>query len=112
MPHPMTVLGVVASPSASSRTRALVEVVLKAAGQLPAVTTELITFADWTFQPADGTRAEDYDGDTGEVVSAIDQAQAIVFGMPVYRGSYPGMLKNLLDIVPRGQYDGHAQALR
>jgi FMN reductase len=108
----MTVLGVVASPSAASRTCKLVEVVLEAAGQLPAVSTELITFAGRTFRAADGTRAEDYDGDTGEVVSAIDRAQAVVFGFPVYRGSYPGMLKNLLDIVPRGQYDGHAQALR
>jgi FMN reductase len=112
MTHPMKVLGVVASPSAASRTRMLVELVLDAAAALPAVTTDLITFADRTFRAADGTRAEDYDGDTGDVVSAIDEAQAVVFGMPVYRGTYPGTLKNLLDIVPRGQYDGHAQALR
>ena len=106
------VLGIVASPSVSSRTQLLVESVLGAASAKPAVTTELITFADRSFRVADGTRAEDYDGDTGAVLAAIDAADAVVFGMPVYRGTYPGSLKNLLDMVPRGQYDGNAQALR
>lgn len=112
MSRPVRVLGLVASPSASSRTQTLVELVLEAAAGAPAVRTDLITFADRSFHVADGTRAEDYDGDTGEVLSAIDAADVVVFGMPVYRGTYPGTLKNLLDMVPRGQYDGNAQALR
>ena len=110
--RPLHVLGVVASMSASSRTRALVEVVLDAAAGQPAVTTEIVTFADRDIQAADGTRAEDYQGDMGELLAAIDAADAVVFGMPVYRASQPGSLKNLLDAVPRGQYDGNAQALR
>jgi FMN reductase len=110
--RPLHVLGVVASLSGSSRSRALVEVVLEAASGSPAVTTEIVTFADRDLQPADGTRAEDYGGDMGELLVAIDAADAVVFGMPVYRASHPGSLKNLLDAVPRGQYDGDAQALR
>jgi FMN reductase len=110
--RPLHVLGVVASLSGSSRSRALVEVVLEAASGSPAVTTEIVTFADRDLQPADGTRAEDYGGDMGELLAAIDAADAVVFGMPVYRASHPGSLKNLLDAVPRGQYDGDAQALR
>ena len=108
----MHLLGLVASPSSSSRTQTLVESVLDAAAGQQGVRTELITFSDRSFQVADGTRAEDYEGDTGEVLAAIDAADAVVFGMPVYRGTYPGTLKNLLDMVPRGQYDGNAQALR
>lgn len=108
----MQVLGLVASPSAHSRTRTLVESVLSAAGSQPEVSAELITFADRTLHFADGTRAEDYPADTGEILAAIDTADAVVFGMPVYRGSVPGSLKNLLDMVPRGQYDGNAKALR
>jgi FMN reductase len=108
----MHVLGLVPSPSISSRTCALVEAVLEAAATQPAVTTQLITFAGRSFHVADGTRAEHYDGDTAEVLSAINASDAVVFGMPVYRGTYPGSLKNLLDMVPRGHYDGNAQALR
>ena len=110
--RPLHVLGVVASLSPSSKTRALVEVVLEAASSQSGVTTEILTFADREIQPADGTRAEDYQGDMGELLTAIDAADAVVFGMPIYRASQPGALKNLLDAVPRGQYDGNAQALR
>lgn len=108
----MKVLGVVASSSIPSRTQALVSLVLEAAAEQPGVTTTQIDFAHRILQQADGRRAEKYDGDTAEVLAAIDAADAIVFGMPVYRGTYPGSLKNLLDMVPRGQYDGDAEALR
>jgi FMN reductase len=106
------VLGIAASPATTSRTRLLVEAVLDEASGHAGVTTDIVTFADRVFPAADGTRAEQQMGDAREVVWAIDDADAVVFGMPVYRGSVPGSLKNLLDLVPRGQYDGDAQALR
>jgi len=106
------VLGVAASPTTGSRTRLLVEAVLNEAAGHAGVTTDILTFADRVFPAADGTRAEQQVGDAADVLRAIDEADAVVFGMPVYRGSLPGSLKNLLDLVPRGQYDGDAQPLR
>jgi len=106
------VLGIAASPSATSKTRILLEGVLEEASGHAGVTTSVVTFADRAFPFADGTRAEDQPGDAREILLAIDEADAVVFGMPVYRGSIPGSLKNLLDLVPRGDYDGTAQPLR
>ncbi len=108
----MNVLGIAASPRDASKTRVLVEAVLDEAAGHAGVTTSVLTFADRVFPAADGTRAEQQTGDALEVLAAIDAADAIVIGMPVYRGSLPGSLKNLLDLVPRGQYDGDAQSLR
>jgi FMN reductase len=108
----MHVLGLAASPREPSSTRVLVEAVLDEAAGHADVTTSVLAFADRFFPAADGTRAEEQTGDAREVLSAIDAADAVVIGMPVYRGSLPGSLKNLLDLVPRGQYDGDAQALR
>ncbi len=53
-----------------------------AAGE-PAVPTGLLTFADRSVHVADRNRTEDYRGDTPEALSAIDDADAVVFGMPV-----------------------------
>lgn len=108
----MHVLGVVASPSKVSRTQTLVEAVLHTAEGLGGVTTEVVTLASLALRTADGTAAEQYGGDTGWLLAAIDDADALVFGMPIFRGTYPGSLKNLLDMVPRGGYDGDAPALR
>lgn len=105
-------LGLVASPRDPSRTKALVETVLDEAARHAGVTTSVVTFAGRVFPAADGTRAEQQTGDAREVLSAIDAADAVVFGMPIYRGSLPGSLKNMLDLVPRGQYDGSAESLR
>lgn len=105
------VLGLVASPSEQSRTRVLVQRILDAAREQGA-SCEVITLAGLSIDAADGRQAEEYSGDTERLLTSIDAADAIVFGMPVYRAEMPGSLKNLLDIIPRGRYDGVAQALR
>lgn len=107
----ISIAAVVTSPSSTSRTITLVEAVLVAARDAGAV-TELVNIGGLDIAVADGRKAEEYEGDTARVLSLIDSADAIVFGMPVYRAGIPGSLKNLLDIVPRGRFDGMAQALR
>ena len=107
----ISIAAVVASPSAASRTVSLVDTVLAAAREEGA-STELVNIGALDIAAADGRKAEEYEGDTARVLALIDSADAIVFGMPVYRAGIPGNMKNLLDIVPRGKYDGHAQALR
>jgi len=100
-----TLLGIVGSVSADSRTRTAVELVLEAADE-DGVETELLHLADYDLATADGRGIDNYKGDTADALALIVEADAYVVGTPVYRGSYSGVLKNLLDMVPRGQWQG------
>jgi len=100
-----TLLGIVGSVSADSRTRTAVELVLEAADE-DGVETELLHLADYDLATADGRGIDNYEGDTADALALIVKADAYVVGTPVYRGSYSGVLKNLLDMVPRGQWQG------
>ena len=103
-----TLLGIVGSVSADSRTRTAVEVALDAAAERDDAETELLHLADYDLDTADGRGIDNYEGDTAEALGLIVEADAYVVGTPVYRGSYSGALKNLLDMVPRGQWQGDA----
>lgn len=107
----ITVTGVFTSPSASSKTATLMGTIIDAAHDAGAETM-LVNIDELDLTVVDGRQAEEYEGDTARVLSAIDAADAVVFGMPVYRAGIPGSLKNLLDMTPRGRFDGVAQALR
>jgi len=101
-----TLLGIVGSVSADSRTRAAVEVALDAAADRDGVETDVLHLADYDLDTADGRGIDSYEGDTAAALDLIVEADAYVVGTPVYRGSYSGALKNLLDMVPRGQWQG------
>jgi len=101
-----TLLGVVGSVSADSRTRTAVEVALDAAVERHDIETDVLHLADYDLATADGRGIDNYEGDTAEALELIVEADAYVVGTPVYRGSYSGALKNLLDMVPRGQWQG------
>ena len=103
-----TLLGIVGSVSADSRTRTAVEVALDAAEAHHSVETELLHLADYDLATADGRGVDNHTGDTAEALERIAAADAYVVGTPVYRGSYSGALKNLLDMVPRGGWQGDA----
>jgi FMN reductase len=62
-----------------------------------AASTELIDLADYEIAFAGG---QEPDGDTTRVLDAIAAADAVVLATPVYRGTFTGVLKNLLDHVP------------
>jgi FMN reductase len=105
-------LGVAASHSTTSRTRQLLDAVLYEASGHAGVTTSIVTLADRSFPPVEGTRAGERPNGARETLLAIDEADAVVFGMPVYRGSIPGSLKRLLDLMLRGRDDAKAHSLR
>ncbi len=95
-------LGIVGSKSNPSNTRTAVEVALDAAADEFDIKTEILHFADYNIQPADGRKLDEYTGDTAKAIDLIINSEAFIIGTPVYRGSYSGLLKNLLDIIPRG----------
>jgi FMN reductase len=49
---------------------------------------------------ANGTPPADLDDDTADAIAAIENAKAVIFATPIYRGSPSGSLKNLIDLTP------------
>jgi FMN reductase len=78
--------------------RAVAEALERAAGEGASAT--LIDLAEARIANADGTPPERLDDDTAATVAALAGADAVVLATPVYRGSFTGVLKNLLDHVP------------
>lgn len=104
-------LGISGSQSTNSRTRAAVETVLDSVADEDGVETDLLHLGDYDLATADGRQLENYEGDTAEALEKIVDADAYLVGTPVYRASYSGALKNLFDMVPRGQWQADVAPL-
>jgi FMN reductase len=64
------------------------------------VAVDILTLAEAPVEICDGRALEAYGEATRRAVARIAAAHAVLIGAPVYRASFPGVLKNLLDIVP------------
>jgi len=64
------------------------------------VAAEILNLAETRIDICDGRPLDSYSEATRDAVMRIAAAGAVLIGAPVYRASYPGVLKNLLDIVP------------
>jgi len=65
----------------------------------PSIEAEVVNVRDLDMTFCDG-REEPYEGDTGTLVDKIVRADGLIVGTPMYRGSYTGVLKNVLDVIP------------
>jgi MsuE subfamily FMN reductase len=96
-----TVLGISGSMTKGGSTRAVIDAVLNAAkARNPQLSTDVIDLRHVTLSFCDGRPLNEYTDDTPQVVERIQAADAYVIGTPIYRGSYTGSLKNLLDHIP------------
>lgn len=66
----------------------------------PEIEFTLIDLADYHLQFSDGRNYLEYDGDTGYVTKTIMEADAIIFGTPIFQASIPATLKNVFDLLP------------
>src|SRR5687767_8231842 len=64
------------------------------------VAIDILNLADAPVEICDGRPLEGYGEATRRAVARIAAAGAVLIGAPVYRASFPGVLKNLLDITP------------
>jgi FMN reductase len=102
----LNVLTVVGSATPPGRLRRAVEEAGgRAAGRDGAEVT-LVDLADVRVAAADGRPADQLGDDTAAVLGAVERADAVVLATPVYRGSFTGVLKNLLDHVPVESLEG------
>ena len=72
---------------------------------------EILHLGDHRISFADGRPLSDYDDDTEAVVNRVVAADMCLIATPVFRASYTGALKNLLDHVPVAGLQGKACGL-
>lgn len=70
------------------------------AADLEDVAVDILNLAETAIDVCDGRALEAYGEATRQAVARIASAEAVLIGAPVYRASFPGVLKNLLDIAP------------
>jgi FMN reductase len=66
----------------------------------PTLEIDVLNLADVRIAFADGRPPEAYNDDTAGVVKRVAAAAMVVLASPVYRASFTGSLKNLLDQLP------------
>ncbi len=64
------------------------------------IAIEALNINDCDIQYCDGRNPSEYGGDAKLVIEKIINADALIIGTPMYRGSYTGRLKNVFDILP------------
>ncbi|UHQ96329.1 NADPH-dependent FMN reductase [Natrinema halophilum] len=106
-----TVLGIVGSPLEQSKTQTAVEVALEAITENSEIKADLLSLSEYDMVTADGRMLEDYTGDTAQALNQIVESDAYIIGTPVYRAAYSGLLKNLFDMIPRGQWQADVAPL-
>lgn len=97
----MKLLAVSGSPSAPSKTVTALEVALDHARTVrPDLDLALLNLRDLRMEFSDGRDPAAYEGDTRRAIDEVVDADALIVGTPMYRGSYTGRLKNLFDVLP------------
>lgn len=94
----LTVVGLSGSPSSPSRTRLIVQAVMDRIAAQAGVQSRLIDLAELVPDLGIGTRAE-ASARVEDALQAIEGASLLLVGSPVYKGSYTGLLKHLIDLV-------------
>jgi len=59
-----------------------------------------LDLAEYELQFSDGRNYMEYEGDTRYVTETVMDADAIMFGSPIFQASIPATLKNIFDLLP------------
>ena len=101
MPGNTKLLIIVGAATPPGRLAAAMAMAAEAArGQAGGVAADILNLAETRIEICDGRGLDAYDEPTRQAVGRIAAAGAVLIGAPVYRASFPGVLKNLLDIAP------------
>src|SRR5262245_47335025 len=97
MSHLVAVVGSVTPPG---RLNQAIGLAVDLARARSGCSASLVNLADYRISFADGRPLDQLGDDSARVVGEIDRADAVLLASPVYRGSFTGALKNLLDLTP------------
>jgi FMN reductase len=93
------IIGFAGSLSRPSRTRALVSAAVKSTAERTGRYGAVYDLRDFGTSLGSATVIGDLDTDARVVVERILNAEALVVGTPVYKGSYTGLFKHLFDLI-------------
>ncbi len=108
MSDPVRITSILGSTTRPGRLHRAVNESLNRAEQSHQISVTRIDLAEVELGFADGTPLDQLDDDTPGVVGAIAAADAVLLASPVYRGSFSGSLKNLIDLTPVEALQGKA----
>jgi FMN reductase len=80
--------------------KAITAMVERARDAHPGLQASVTNLADVRIAFADGRAPDAYGDDTATVVERVSAAEIVLLATPVYRASFTGALKNLLDHLP------------
>jgi FMN reductase len=101
MSDPQTLLLIVGAATPPGRLAAAIAMAAEAARAHDGdIVPDILNLAETPIEICDGRPLDAYGEATRHAVARIASAAAVLIGAPVYRASFPGVLKNLLDIVP------------
>ena len=96
-----TLLGIHGSVTPPGRLHQALQLALDSGQQeAKGVTATLLHLGDYTVSFADGRPPADFPDDTGKLVDQVSSADMFLIATPIFRASYTGALKNLLDHLP------------
>jgi FMN reductase len=96
------VVGIAGNLKRPSRTRALVEAVAAVLAQQREVDLSVYDLIDAGPGLGAAYGRGELTPEAGRVVEAVETADALIVGTPVYKGSYTGLFKHLFDLVDPG----------
>jgi len=94
-----TILGLSGNVKRPSRTASLVDAVVSSAAERLGASGRLIELVDAAPVLFRALRADQLDAEGRAIIDAVEAADVLVVGSPVYRASYTGALKHLFDLV-------------
>lgn len=93
------IVGFAGSASIPSKTRLLVEKIVSSAADRFDETSEVYDILDFAASLGTARKIDDLDVKARVALDAILNAKALVIATPVYKGSYPGLFKHLIDLL-------------
>jgi FMN reductase len=102
----LKILGLSGSLTRPSRTTALLRCILDAIELRLGQSAELIELVDDAPQLFTALARAQLTGRAAEVIRAVEEADMLVVGTPVYRASYTGALKHVFDLVDHRAFVG------
>ncbi len=93
-----TIVGLAGSPCLPSRTRLIVQTAVDRIGAQTGARTRRIDLAELVPDLGIRSRAE-ASARVEEALRHIEAADLLIVGSPVYKGSYTGLLKHLIDLI-------------
>jgi FMN reductase len=94
-----SIVGVSGSLSPRSRTRVIVEAILREAAEAHPARVTLVDIAEIAADLAASRGRTELRGAAEGAIRAVETADVLVVGTPVYRGTYAGLFKHLFDLV-------------